>query len=662
MRGKVAAVAVLALLIAAPTAQAQHTSYSTPLTGGTTVATVPSCNGIGPVGVLATGLGLYVSDACNNTLYRFPANGGPPIAQRANGINAGLTVRKNRYYGIANQASLGSAHGIYEFDPITLERGARFAQTPGDERAIATDPITDDFFVTAPYGSGSAIFRIAPTAGSPRITTFKTNGNQFAGIAFETSGKRLFAATNVPFSHALGYSRDGTTLFDMSNCCHGPSGIAPEKLFGGGVPTVLVNSNDGTIEWMRSNTGEPNDRHISASGGTRGDQATVDGAGCMYVTQLSVVERLAPCSFQPGTCTITGTEGGETITGTDGNDVICARGGDDKVIGDGGSDLVLGGAGNDHIDAGAGNNQVHAGDGADKLVGGNGDDTLFGDGGDDQITPGLGNDWVDGGTIDRVDDGRDTAYYGGRTAALTIRLGNNGSAGQAGENDNIRPSIETATGGSGGDELRILFDAKDGLRLNGGGGDDVLYAQFQDDTFDGGPGNDQIYAGGGSDRLYGGDGNDRLEGGDGARDTLEGGAGADHMCACAGAISDQINTRVMYWDRTTPVNVTAGSGDGNDGAPGEGDTVALDVFGVAGGAAADTIVGGPETRDIWGEGGADDITLGRSGGTTARGGTGDDTIRARNTFPGDVLYCQDGTDTFLVDASGDQTIDCETPG
>ena len=662
MRGIAALLLVGASLALPSAATADHSSFSGALSDGTPIATVPSCNGIGPVGVLPANGKLYVSDACNNTLYRFPANGGAPEASNANGINAGLAVVGGKFYGIANQASLGADHGVYEFDPVTLERKALFARMPGDERGIATDPRSQDMYVTSSYGQGSAIFKVQRTAGSPRITTFHKVGSQLAGLRWRLDGSLLMAVTNTPFSHVYGFTRTGHMAWDLSDCCHGPAGVAPfrEGGYGG---DALVNANDGTIEHMKPNSGLINDREIVASGGTRGDQGAVDGSGCFLVTQLSSVERLAPCVFEP-MCTVTGTDGPETLTGTPTDDVICAGGGNDTVLGGGGNDVLLGDGGNDTLDGGEGHDELRGGEGDDKLLGRAGEDRLDGQQGSDQLDPGLGADHLTGGS-----GPDDTAYYGSRTAPVTLKLNSccTGGNGEASEGDLFSSDIESATGGSGDDTITSTPHSSQNStwqpgRLDGGGGNDTINGSQFTETLIGRGGNDKLYGNGsnsGSDKLLGDAGDDRLEGGAGFA-LLDGGVNADHLCRCSPDTSG--SAVVVYEGRTANVSISADDDVGDDGEAGEGDTVASDVLEIRSGGGNDTIVGGPLTRDIFGGGGDDHITATRSFGATLRGNAGADTLHTRNGFPSDVLYCGDGTDTRITDPSGDTSYDCEIAG
>lgn len=141
--------------------------------------------------------------------------------------------------------------------------------------------------------------------------------------------------------------------------------------------------------------------------------------------------------------------------------------------------------------------------------------------------------------------------------------------------------------------------------LDGGIGDDTLSGSFGDDTLDGGPGNDT---------LFGGEGEDKLVGGSGA-DVIDGALGSD---------------TVSYATRFTGVTVDPDGQPGDDGAPGEQDTVTASVENIVGGAGNDTLTGsagpnlldgGPGADQLHGLQGVDKL-LGGSGFDQLDGGTG----------------------------------------
>ena len=138
-------------------------------------------------------------------------------------------------------------------------------------------------------------------------------------------------------------------------------------------------------------------------------------------------------------------------------------------------------------EGGAYNDDIRAGAEADSVSGGAGDDTIDG---------GAGNDTLDGGT------GNDTIYYGG--GANVVRGG-----------DGADWIDESASGRS----------ATSGDTLDGGAGNDTILSADQD-TIQGGAGDDLLAGEAGDDSLVGGEGRDTLSGGSGDN-TMTGGAGDD---------------------------------------------------------------------------------------------------------------------------------------
>jgi Ca2+-binding RTX toxin-like protein len=172
-----------------------------------------------------------------------------------------------------------------------------------------------------------------------------------------------------------------------------------------------------------------------------------------------------------------------------------------------------------------GANHVHGGAGADQLDGGFG--TSYLDGGAD-------GDIIRGGIAD----------YSARTNPVIVDTDGNADDGEAGENDNVDPSVYAVVGGSGNDDITAgAADGGDGndkltgtganCDLFGGAGDDTLIAQGTDCLLFGDQDDDRLVGGAGFDYLEGDAGNDTLSGG--ARgDTLVGGPGADTLRGQAG--------------------------------------------------------------------------------------------------------------------------------
>lgn len=161
---------------------------------------------------------------------------------------------------------------------------------------------------------------------------------------------------------------------------------------------------------------------------------------------------------------------------------------------------------------------------------------------------------------------------------------------------NARDMSVYVFGGPGDDRLRHLRPRSSDLRLDGGGGDDVLT---------GGRGGDDLYGGLGRDILRGLDGNDLLSGDGGGggpsrvkrggNDVLDGGPGRD----------------LASWDeRQTRVTIDLGRQIGR-GRKRERDAL-RSVEGASGGSRNDTLLGDQRSNLLLGRGGSD-LLVGRGG-------------------------------------------------
>jgi len=178
----------------------------------------------------------------------------------------------------------------------------------------------------------------------------------------------------------------------------------------------------------------------------------------------------------------------------------------------------------------------------------------------------------------------------------------------------------------------VLIDASDG--------DDVI-DHFPSTTVVnafsiilGGPGNDVLVGSDDADYLVGDAGDDRLSGW-GGRDNLDGGLGADLMSG--GADID----RVLYEDRPNGVVISNNGVTGDDGEPGEGDTINANVENLAGGNGNDIITGND----------GDNVLQGCNGSDRLYGNGGNDTFagicngRGPTTHDPDLMDGGSGIDT-----------------
>jgi Ca2+-binding RTX toxin-like protein len=232
---------------------------------------------------------------------------------------------------------------------------------------------------------------------------------------------------------------------------------------------------------------------------------------------------------------IVGSNGADALTGSVFFDLIYGLGGKDDLRGVGGNDEIRGGSGNDFMLGAGGNDTLTGGTGEDRLIGSSGNDVInavgFGtDGsgsdilscgsGDDQATIGIG-DVADGGT------GEDTfTFFSDFSGNVKYTLDLSrihqsppsefglGAQTKVGGFENAIINLSNSGAGSsvvgsiGNDVISGPGFSLDGIRMDGGAGNDVLNATAGADTLIGGEGLDQIFGGGGRDVMTGGKGGD----------------------------------------------------------------------------------------------------------------------------------------------------------
>ncbi|WP_333841472.1 calcium-binding protein [Pelomicrobium sp.] len=216
-----------------------------------------------------------------------------------------------------------------------------------------------------------------------------------------------------------------------------------------------------------------------------------------------------------------------------------------SLLGEAGNDELRGFNGRDDlIEGGAGNDKLMGLSGHDTLAGGEGNDELLGGDGNDLLVGGAGNDWLEGGAgADTyrfgLGDGQDVIVEGSTAGEDVVELG----TGIAPLDVTVRWTLQgdMAVRLSDGSKLTVHGQANPGsiergieqLRFADGtvwdrsalaaralaatDGDDAIVGGWQDDTLDGGAGNDQFQDLGGYDtyRFGTGDGQDTIADNDG---------------------------------------------------------------------------------------------------------------------------------------------------
>ncbi|KUL34621.1 calcium-binding protein [Actinoplanes awajinensis] len=228
-----------------------------------------------------------------------------------------------------------------------------------------------------------------------------------------------------------------------------------------------------------------------------------------------------------------------------------------------------------------------------------------------------------------------------------------------------KTAIQSWVDGQSGNDAITGGSGKDSL--DGGTGNDAISGGYGDDDISGWTGNDRLYGGSGrdwidgwtgNDKLYGGTYGDHLQGGLG-NDLLDGGTGNDYL---AGENEDRglagsfpvgadvfrggagVDTVTYTFHNGVTVDLDGQSGD--DGAPGEHDTVGTDIEILEGSVGNDTLIGNAAANTI----------LGDRGDDTIRGGGGNDTMVG--DYGVDKLYGEAGDDTIdAIELSDPQDAD-----
>ncbi|SNY04133.1 calcium-binding protein [Paractinoplanes atraurantiacus] len=214
------------------------------------------------------------------------------------------------------------------------------------------------------------------------------------------------------------------------------------------------------------------------------------------------------------------------------------------------------------------------------------------------------------------------------------------------------------------------------MAVNGGSGNDRITGGPRADYIDGGLGADALWGVGGGDRLLGDSGNDALSGGDGndtlsggeQNDRLLGGNGMDRLSGDAGNdlenggagddVFEQIveespkvtdadrflggagRDEMLYIGRSRGIVADADGATGDDGYPGEHDSIGADIEAIWGGNGNDRLLGTGRADFLSGMSGNDTL-LGYGGNDTLFGDTGADLISGG--AGDDSLYASDGS-------------------
>jgi Ca2+-binding RTX toxin-like protein len=208
----------------------------------------------------------------------------------------------------------------------------------------------------------------------------------------------------------------------------------------------------------------------------------------------------------------------------------------------------------------------------------------------------------------------------------------------------LHPGPGCVAAATGGVVCPVIRGAWLNAKVDLGDGDDRLAAIAIPAFVNGGPGDDRLdarHAAGA--QLHGGDGADVLLGGIN-QDELTGGAGADAISGGEGFDT------VSYTDHATGVSVRLG-GSTDDGAPGEGDSIADDVERAVGSAGNDVIVGSDRSDQLVG-GGGDDRLEGLGGDDQIIGGDAPLDEAPSGPSGADAVFGGDGDGDDELSAAG----------
>jgi Ca2+-binding RTX toxin-like protein len=431
----------------------------------------------------------------------------------------------------------------------------------------------------------------------------------------------------------------------------------------------------------------------SADGGSGTDTLAIALTGGTGGANLDLSAVFAGGSVTVGGGTITGFENYSIVYGTNFDDTITTGnaaivqslgGNSPGIFGFDGNDVITTGTQVDTIYAGQGNDVVHSGAGNDKVYGDLGNDTLYGEAGDDLLNGGDNDDVVHGG------DGNDTLQGGGGADQLYGDAGNDSLSSRG----DIYTPVSTGSmldGGDGDDWLYAGF----GDTVIGGVGKDTLSLDFSGATagmlvdlrnaFSGGTSavgtatisgveqytnitgsshDDVIFVGNGvsvSDPanqytalgVFGGDGNDMLVGGDSA-DKLDGGAGDDRLVGGAGNDTYVVDSAgdLVFEDQGGGIDtVTYVGASGGYYLHANVENAALQEFM----GNSDFLVGNDLANDLTGSYG-DNLLLGGGGDDVVHAGYGNDSVfgEAGN----DHVFGGPGID-YIVGGAGNDVLDGE---
>ena len=414
---------------------------------------------------------------------------------------------------IAENASAGSSVGITAFaDDVNASDTVSYA--------VDDSRFTVDADGTVRVASGASFD--AETEGSISLTVTATSSD----------GSTSQEAFSIAVSDVDEYDVSAITDTDSA------SNRFDENASSGSTVGVRMQASDADAGDNVTYTVNDSRFTVDADGTVR----VASGASFDYETQPQVTVTVTATSTDGSTSsknfTLSVSDVSENLQLADGGVTFTDTGvSEQSITGGTGNDTITAHSSGGNIDGGAGNDSINGSSGSDKLLGGDGNDTMSGGAGADLVQGGAGDD-----TLKMGGDGTWSGYLAvntetGDSASLTGKT-KNADVFQGGD------GTDTLLGTSGSDAIFLhdnfsaMHAQASGPRLDSievvdlGAGDDILdmtsdvYTYTTGMTVDGGTGNDVIWAAAGNDTIRGGDGNDSLFGGAG-NDSIDGGIGTD---------------------------------------------------------------------------------------------------------------------------------------
>jgi len=235
-------------------------------------------NNVGPVGILSTPNGVFISGYASGEVRLFTDVDAQHWSNSIAGSSGfsrptGLASVGSHVY-MANQSS----GQVVEINPTT---GALIQTivTIGGATGLVANPVTGHLYLS----TGASVFEIDPIAKTS--TLFVSQAAD--GLTITSDGKTLYLA-NIGTGHLLGF--DTTTRAPVFDSGFIGGGIDGSALGTGSLAgNIFINVNNGTL--LELNLASKAITGI-VTGGSRGDLVTVDSNGSLLFTQTDSVLRL----------------------------------------------------------------------------------------------------------------------------------------------------------------------------------------------------------------------------------------------------------------------------------------------------------------------------------------------------------------------------------